>query len=237
MPRQLKKCPTWKARVELLAMGAEQRRDKRYPVKMPARLVQGHDIVHLLTEDVSFRGLFLRTDSPPRLRQLVRIEIDLPSKKQFSAHGMAVHVVEAPGTAGRVPGVGVQFYAVDREASAVWDEFVNSIKDSFATDAKKAEVLAPPNALDPIRRRFPRYRAPLEVRFRTIDDLYTAYARDVSKGGIFVTTERVLPAGTEVLLTIVRPDSEASFEVEGIVRRQVRTPALSGVGVEFCTRH
>ena len=60
-------------------MGAEQRRDERYAVHIPATLTRGHEAVALLTEDVSFRGLFLRTDSPPTLRQLVRIEIREPS--------------------------------------------------------------------------------------------------------------------------------------------------------------
>ena len=34
-------------------------------------------------------------------------------------------------------------------------------------------------------------------------------------------------------LTLIRSDTEASIVVEGVVRRQVRTAELSGVGVEF----
>ena len=45
--------------------GVEKRRDKRYRFQMPALLVRGGREVPLLTGDVGYRGLFLRTDAHP----------------------------------------------------------------------------------------------------------------------------------------------------------------------------
>ncbi len=104
---------------------SELRCDKRYRVRMRATLHYARESHDLLTEDVSFRGVFLRTDTPPELRQLVRITLTLPdTSEKLTVHGMAVHRVERHNAGGRAPGVGVQFYAVDKATNAAWLSFV-----------------------------------------------------------------------------------------------------------------
>jgi len=210
----------------------DKRRDERYPIQLAVRLFVGNDFVALRTEDVSFNGLFLRTDSPPKLRRLVRIEASLPNGAAFSAHGMAVHVVSVDSAGGRAPGVGVQFYAVDKQLAEVWHAFIRETKRAYVAAASQPIVIAPPSTPDPIRRRHPRWKVGLEVRYRTYDELYRACTSDVSRGGLFVATSHDLAVGAEVTLTLVRPESDVTFEVDGIVRRQVKTPC-AGVGVEF----
>ena len=51
----------------------DQRREVRYKVRLPVKVIRTREIQSLLTEDVSFRGVFLRMDAPPSLRQLVRL--------------------------------------------------------------------------------------------------------------------------------------------------------------------
>jgi len=68
---------------------------------MLAVLLRGGREVSLLTGDVSFRGLFLRTDDPPPLRQLLQVKLKLPPENdELVAHAMAVFVVPV-GAAGQ----------------------------------------------------------------------------------------------------------------------------------------
>ena len=79
-----------------------------------------------MTNDVSFRGAFLRTDAPPGLRQLVRVAFSLPGGEEVSGHAMVVHVVQ-PASGDGIPGVGVQFWGPVQEAKA-WEKYVYDLK-------------------------------------------------------------------------------------------------------------
>ena len=65
-----------------------KRRDVRYQVRFPVQMTAGRRKSTLFAEDVSRRGLFLRTDTPPPLRQLVRIQLVLPpGQHALRGHG------------------------------------------------------------------------------------------------------------------------------------------------------
>ena len=88
----------------------EKRRDIRYPARIVASVVRRNETLELLTNDVSYRGAFVRTDAPPALRQLLRVTFDLPNGgPKVSAHSMVVRVVTRGegGEASRVPGIGL----------------------------------------------------------------------------------------------------------------------------------
>lgn len=105
-----------------------QRRDKRYRTRLPIRTRIGGRVLSLFTEDVSFRGLFLCTETPPPVRQLIRIETILPpGSTPFATHGMVVYVVNKDEPGGRTPGVGVQFYGMGDERRA-WESFIQFIQ-------------------------------------------------------------------------------------------------------------
>src|SRR4051812_30148731 len=104
----------------------DKRREPRYPARIEARVVRRGDTVELMTNDVSFRGAFLRTDAPPALRQLVRVAFSLPGGEEVSGHAMCVHVVP-PGNGNGVPGVGVQFWGPVQGAKA-WEKYVYDLK-------------------------------------------------------------------------------------------------------------
>lgn len=104
----------------------EQRRAERYPYRLPVTLVRGREEIPLLTEDVSYHGFFLATDDLPPIRHLLRMRLLLPPfNRELSVFGMAVHHV---AEFDRQPGVGVQLYALDRAARAVWENFVTSVR-------------------------------------------------------------------------------------------------------------
>lgn len=56
------------------------------------------------------------------------------------------------------------------------------------------------------RRVASRFAARIKVRFRSVDELVTAYTEDVSRGGLYVTASQQLPEGTLVQLSLELPD-------------------------------
>ena len=55
-----------------------QRRDKRFRTQLPVRTRINGRLLSLMTDDESYRGMFLCSESPPPVRQLIRIETILP---------------------------------------------------------------------------------------------------------------------------------------------------------------
>jgi uncharacterized protein (TIGR02266 family) len=197
----------------------------------------------LFSEDVSFRGLFLATDSPPPLRQLIRIEAHLPpGGVPFATHGMVVHVVELGDSGGHTPGFGVQFYGMGDERRA-WEAYVQYVQQSSLALPDRRDTRPPPPAARPVgsrmahgsgvadSRRFQRFPVVLEVRPRDLEDLYRLYSRDVSVGGMFLSTGREVEVGSEVRLDVRHPHTTAVFHLTAVVRRTSGEPA--GIGVEF----
>ncbi len=58
----------------------------------------------------------------------------------------------------------------------------------------------------PRRRAEPRVLAAFEVRYRSVNEVVTAYTRDVSRGGLYVATTRLLPVGAVVRLHLQMPE-------------------------------
>lgn len=82
----------------------------------------------------------------------------------------------------------------------------------------------------------------LEVEYRTAGAFLVSYTSNLSKGGLFIDTDRPLTVGTELLLRFTIPES-GRIEVRGVVAwiRPVSTDGKpTGMGVEFeqlDTRH
>jgi Tfp pilus assembly protein PilZ len=69
------------------------------------------------------------------------------------------------------------------------------------------------------------------VRPRDLEDLYQLYSRDVSAGGMFLSTPRELEVGSEVRLDVRHPHNGATFHLTAVVRRRSGEPV--GIGVEL----
>jgi Tfp pilus assembly protein PilZ len=213
--------------------GIEKRRDKRYRYQMPAVLVRGTREVPLLTGDVGYRGLFLRTDDPPPLRQLLQVKLRLPpGNDEFTVHAMAVFLVPG-GTTGRAPGVGLQLYAVSGEARQRWERFVQWVARSHP-DSLETPVKPVAAAPDTVNRQFPRIRMALSVRAQSIRDLDPLVTEDVSRGGMFLRTGLDISIGTELRLLVTHPLTGQTVAVDTVVRRRVEhPPERAGLGVEL----
>ena len=109
---------------------ADLRREGRTAYRLPVTLVRGREEIPVRSEDVSYHGLFLETDEPLPLRHLIRLRLLLPPyDRELQAHAMVVHVVPSDNAEGKPAGVGVQLYALDRAARAVWGHFVARVQE------------------------------------------------------------------------------------------------------------
>ena len=102
-------------------MSSEQnRREPRLRVQVPVILSFGKKTAKTATEDISYRGLYVPLeDELPPLRQLVKVEIQLPSGSEtFTPHAMVVRHGDDYGKRG----VGLEFFG--RTESVAWDQFV-----------------------------------------------------------------------------------------------------------------
>jgi len=89
------------------------------------------------------------------------------------------------------------------------------------------------------RRTQKRVEAPFRVTYQSVDELVVAFSTDISQGGMFITTDRLLPSGGVIRLQLELPNEGP---VIGIIARvaYVRGPAeahlkdlRAGMGVEF----
>lgn len=113
--------PKKHASLECVA-GENMRREARFDVRMPVELYRGKISHSLETSDVSFKGLFVKTNDPPPLRSLVRLRVNLPGRS-FEAHAMVVHVVAESGAQN---GMGLQFWGLSGSDRGAWDDFVRA---------------------------------------------------------------------------------------------------------------
>ncbi len=201
-------------------MADDNRRENRFPARIVARVVRRGETVELMTNDVSFRGAFLRTDAPPALRQLVRVAFVMPAGELVAAHAMVVHVVE-PNAGDSVPGMGLQFWGPVQESKA-WEKFVYELKVR-----DKAGILTS-RPTDKVRRASERFKLQLEV---IVDGRHLS-TRDVSENGMAIRSDSSMPVGTRAHVQ-VHSNNHPSISLDVIVRRRIEEPSFKGLGVEF----
>lgn len=211
--------------------GSHSRRDVRHRVRIPVALFVGKRSLPTFSGDVSLRGLFVHTDSPPALRQLVRVEPLLPDGTKLSLNAMVVFVLPASNPHRRPPGVGLQLYGAGGESEATWHAFVRSVAASQPSTGTTVQIEAV--ATDPVRRKHPRLAVRLRVLPKNLEALIEMWTRDVSRGGMFIETEQALAEGQVLEVDVVHPDTHATFALSCVVRRIARGSAGRGVGVEL----
>ena len=213
-------------------MGIEKRKDRRYSFHVKAVLVSGRNELVAQTEDVSFKGIFVRTDTPLPERHLLRLRFTLPPEGDALAlTGMVARSV--PAKDGKPPGAGIQFYGASGADLDRWNRFVRHVADGApAAPAAAAAPVFPPGTPDAVHRRFPRYAASLRVSLKDVGELEQLYTQNVSKGGLFVGTALDLPPGTVLKLSVIHPTTGEPFPLDAVVRWRA-APPNPGLGLEF----
>jgi hypothetical protein len=220
------------ANLRKLTPSPARRSDARVPIALPIALRAGKRRLSLESADVGLGGLFLVTAEDLPLRQLVRIELVLPSDgRPFAAMGWLVHRLPE---AGHPPGVGVQFYGLGKDEQRRWDAFVDRARAGGAAPPLLDVARLPRGALVP--RRFTRdaaQSAVVRVEFPSDDDLKTALLRDVPRGAIFFLGDAELAVGDRVGLELVHTATGDVFELDGRVRRRVADDPVRGLEVKL----
>ena len=90
------------------------------------------------------------------------------------------------------------------------------------------------------RRKYPRVEARVRVKFQTVGELIEEYTRNISAGGIFLKTDRLLDPNATIDLTMEFPEGLGTFQVKGKVVRliSVSDPGqaatqIHGAGIRF----
>jgi hypothetical protein len=213
-------------------VGPEKRRDKRFKFQIPGSIVRRQGLVPVLTGDVGFRGVLLRTDAPPPLRELIVLRFALPpGGDPIELHALAVWNVP-PGIESRVPGVGVQFYAVPTETQKRWNQFVRWVERNHPESTAQA-VPSAPGLLDPVRRVHERIDVSLSVRVHDATGSRELTTRHVSRSGMYVWMAPPAEVGTVLGLELVHPSTGAPLQLTAIVRNATAESGRTGVGLEF----
>jgi hypothetical protein len=206
------------------------RRDQRYLASLATRLLRGKTETRLETHNVSFRGVFLHTETPATVRQLVRVELTLPDHHLVRAHAMIVHVVP-PGLNSTHPdhvaGIGLLFWG-DVDGQSRWDAFIQEL-----TKNPSLRVVPAAGAPVPERRSSSRFRLKLEVRLPELPETLALITRDISEEGMSVATDANYPPGLKTRLLLIHPSTAEPFPLDVIVRRRIKEPGFVGLGVEF----
>jgi type IV pilus assembly protein PilZ len=90
-------------------------------------------------------------------------------------------------------------------------------------------------------RKYPRYSTSIKVTFQSKEDFVQAYTKDISKGGIFVATDKPLPMESVIKLVLSLPNFSREIGVIGEVvhifgseqARLLDHNRVSGMGVQF----
>lgn len=89
----------------------------------------------------------------------------------------------------------------------------------------------------PEQRKEVRTEVEIEIGYRTAQEFLSAYARNISGGGIFVQTPQLLPLNQGVRLRFTLPGISHRFDVSGIVvwsnPGSSHSSLPSGMGIKF----
>jgi len=111
--------------------------------------------------------------------------------------------------------------------------------ESMAKISLDAKNASEDNSLEGAdRRRAERSSVTVRIDYSTVDEMFSEFTRDINAGGLFIETEKLVPAGTEVSMQFNLPGSNEVLQTIGRVVRVSNGPsvsvgACSGMGVEF----
>jgi hypothetical protein len=198
-------------------MTKEKRREPRYSIRFPARLHWKNRMYVSLVEDVSNRGMCVRTDATPPLRLLVRVELELPDNQHtLTMHAMVAHTTAQDGCP--QPAIGLELYGVAAQERAAWEAFVRRIRLRNASPPVDEEV----SFITSVE---PASNAALKL----------VRARAAAGSGMYVDTSLPVRPGTALHTAVVHPeDQRKMFLLEGVVRKNIEQEDRRGAIIDIC---
>lgn len=180
------------------------------------------------TKNISKGGLFIKTENIIPAQSVLEITLKLPDTKPLSLVGEVVHAIE-PALArehGWDAGVGVHFVDFEDGAHQALELYISK---QYQQD---------PQAVSPDRRQHERVALRLRVRFPSREVLQHDYSDDISRGGIFIQTQKSRNIGDRFLVTLVHPDTHEELELMSEVVRLTKLDpgvpgSVNGMGLRF----
>ena len=184
------------------------------------------------TRNISKGGIFIKTQNPLPPQTAIEIKLFLPDEPEpIEGVGEVVHIIppELAEERGWDAGMGVQFVDFEETMQKKLERYIYSrIKEN-------------PRLIQD-RRKHPRAKIRMKVRFPDLTTLLENFAKDISQGGIFIPTNNPKPVGTVMNLTLIHPDTKEEIEVKGEVVRVVTEKEVfenkeqnltPGMGIKF----
>jgi hypothetical protein len=200
----------------------------RFRCALPVTLRKRSGPLELLTSDVSFRDVFVRTDAPPPANSLVRLDLTVPPEGAVISVSAAVDaVVPATPAAEHYPGFLARLVGLSGPPKARWDSFVASLRQDHPEADRTTVVFARRSYVD----RFQKKTGPsVSVVYRPSSvEALTAILTVATHGGLLaVPTPMAIVLGAPVDLQLVHPITEDTVTLPGTVKRR----DADGVSVE-----
>jgi type IV pilus assembly protein PilZ len=78
-------------------------------------------------------------------------------------------------------------------------------------------------------------RAPIELKvdYKKLNSFFADYTKNISKGGTFIKTKKMLPVGTRFLFRLTVPGRPRPFELNGEVVHASAQGEDPGMGIRF----
>ena len=204
----------------------EQRRTPRKALTLEVEISDGGSVITGDTLNVSTDGAFVRTTTPVDVGSRIQVRLSAPTQEQpMTVEGEVVRRedFEKDAETFTVPGIGVRF-------------------TDLAPDAQEALDLVTQEAPE-TRRAGPR-RLPinLKVSYTSLASFASYYMSNISKGGIYLETDKILPVGTEFEFQMAVPGVPVPIKLLGEVMWVTKpgegdagTPP--GMGIQFRYRN
>ena len=232
------------------------RRGERITFRLNVLLGTAQRAVRAVTENVSNHGLFIRSHHGQVPNQVVRFSVfDPESNEQINLVGI-VAWCQPPtdSTPDGPPGMGVSLFGNSRDVMSRWSDVVRRVKGwadqglarapghrnpAPATPAPPAEASQAQAESERPRRAYTRRPAKFNVTLRPegIAELNQFKLKDISEGGTFVLTPKLVPVGSQINLRLVHPTSNETFTIPGLVVRAIDSLDVNekGIGIRFET--
>jgi len=191
------------------------RRDRRYNFQIAVKVLARSGERALVTEDVSYRGVFLRTNDPPAKMQLLRLRLEVPTLPAgIITNAMVAHVAAAGA---RVPGAGLSFYGLDGEPRRHWEAFIQFVRDHHPDAAERQAAADHAAEQDRLRA-----REQVIIAIASQAAFERLVARDIANGKIFVHSDAALDVGSVICVRLIHPLTQHDFLLDGVVRERLR---------------
>lgn len=216
-------------------MGINRRRDPRYHARIRAAIVRGQEADWRHTDNVSYRGAYILTATPPPVRTLIEVRFVLPPHDdRVTFHAMVAYSA-TPEVRPKAPGIGVQLYGVAGTDGTRWQQFIRRLRQDHPETLDPStpiDYLGPSCAEGP-NRLGARHDGKIRLRLGSVRELRALFDTNITRGAVLIPSEASHEPGDPLEIEIVHPTTGERFSFFGAVRRNVRRDDFGGVAVEL----